>query len=152
MDTDEVIFDSEGLLLLLIHFLSIYLFISWFVYFEICLFICSSMYSFLNYLFVSVSIYIFIFTITKIVVVLQSRRWLHHCPCLRIYAWSPKVDAQILPQSWQGTAVLWSSNEYNLEWIDNRCSFCWKPQGFWMKKKSIRILPSFLDSLMFGMF
>ena len=28
------------------------------------------------------------------------------CWCLRIWAWSPKVEAQILPQSWQGTAVL----------------------------------------------
>ena len=28
------------------------------------------------------------------------------CWCLRIWAWSPKVEAQILPQSRQGTAVL----------------------------------------------
>ena len=28
------------------------------------------------------------------------------CWCLRIWAWSPKVEVQILPQSWQGTAVL----------------------------------------------
>ena len=28
------------------------------------------------------------------------------CWCLRIWAWSPKVEAQIFPQSWQSTAVL----------------------------------------------
>ena len=31
---------------------------------------------------------------------------MRQCWCLRIWAWSPKVEAQILPQSWQGTAVL----------------------------------------------
>ena len=30
----------------------------------------------------------------------------HQCWCLRIWAWSPKVEAQILPQSRQGTAAL----------------------------------------------
>ena len=36
----------------------------------------------------------------------SNTKMTHQCWCLRIWAWSPKVEAQILPQSWQGTAVL----------------------------------------------
>ena len=36
----------------------------------------------------------------------SNTKMTRQCWCLRIWAWSPKVEAQILPQSWQGTAVL----------------------------------------------
>ena len=36
----------------------------------------------------------------------SNSKMTHQCWCLRIWAWSPKVEAQILLQSWQGTAVL----------------------------------------------
>ena len=36
----------------------------------------------------------------------SNTKMTRQCWCLHIWAWSPKVEAQILPQSWQGTAVL----------------------------------------------